>query len=72
MTVKSKRKGIRKVGGAAAKKAHIVHSVNVIFQQQYFVAGCVISYVDNIFGVRGTCLRFPSSHKPVTLAKLTV
>jgi hypothetical protein len=31
-----------------------VHTINIIFQRQYFVARCLSSYVGNVFGLRST------------------
>jgi hypothetical protein len=42
-SVTSKRQGDQKGGGAADKEAYTVHAIDIISQQQYFVAPCLIS-----------------------------
>jgi hypothetical protein len=63
-------KGIREVGGATDKEAHIVHTVHIIFQEQYFVARSLISNVDNVFGLHSMCVFFYP--QPSDAAKCTV
>jgi hypothetical protein len=44
---RSKRQGIRVVGGVADKEAYTVHAMNIISQLQYFVARCLSSHVSS-------------------------
>jgi hypothetical protein len=46
-----KGKAIRGVGGVADKEAYGVHTINIISQQQYFIARCLSSCVGNVFGL---------------------
>jgi hypothetical protein len=43
--------GIIGVGGVADEEACTVHTANIIFYWQYFVASCLRSYVGNVFGL---------------------
>jgi hypothetical protein len=58
-------KGIRGVR-VAADKAYTVHSINIIFQFQYFVARCLSSYVSNIFSLHSMPTCFPSTFELMT------
>jgi hypothetical protein len=58
--------GDRGMGGVADKEAYTVHAMHTIFQRQYFVAHCLISYIGNVFGLHSTCVCFPSTRKLVT------
>jgi hypothetical protein len=58
-----KGKGVRVV---ADKGAYTVHTINIIFQQQYLVANCLSSYVSIVFGLHSMCICFPSTCKLVT------
>jgi hypothetical protein len=59
-------------GGVAGKEAYTVHAINIISQQQYFVADCICSYVAYDFGLCSICDCFPSTCKPRTQAKCIV
>jgi hypothetical protein len=61
-----KDKGIRGVEGVEVQEAFTVHTINIISQQQYFVAHCLISSVSNVFGLHSICVCFPSTCKVVT------
>jgi hypothetical protein len=43
-------------GKGMIQVACAIHTTNVIFQQQYYVARCLISCVGNIFGLRSACV----------------
>jgi hypothetical protein len=47
-------------GGVADKDACTIHTFNIISERQYFVARCLSSYVDNVFGLHSICFCFPS------------
>jgi hypothetical protein len=57
-SVRSKRQGIRGVGRVVDKEAYTVHTINIIFQRQYFVARCLISNVGNVFGLHSILYAF--------------
>jgi hypothetical protein len=52
-----KGNGIREVGGLADKTTYIVRelTIDIISQQMYFVARCLISCVDIVFGLHSVC-----------------
>jgi hypothetical protein len=51
-SVRSKKgKEFRGVGGVTDKEAFSVLTINIIFQQQYFIARYLSSYVGNVFGM---------------------
>jgi hypothetical protein len=50
-------------GGIAGKDAYTVHTINIISKRQYFVARCLISSVNNIFGLHSMFVCFPSTRK---------
>jgi hypothetical protein len=60
------------VGGAVHKDANTIHTINIISQRQYIVARCLISCVDDVFGLHSICVCVSSTHKLVTLAMRTV
>jgi hypothetical protein len=70
-TVRRGREEIRGMGEAADREAYYVHTVNIISQRQYIVGCCLISYVDNVFGLHSMCVCFPSTRKLVSYAKRT-
>jgi hypothetical protein len=56
-----KGKGIKGVGGVADKEAYTVHTINIISQRLYFVARCLIPYVNNAFGLCVFVFLLPTS-----------
>jgi hypothetical protein len=49
------------VGGVADTEAYTVRTINIISQRQYFVARCLSSYVNNVFGLQSSIIpRFMS------------
>jgi hypothetical protein len=63
---KQKVTGSEGLGGIADKEEHTLHSLDVIFQWQYFVARCPSSSVGKVFGLHSICFCFPSTLKLVT------
>jgi hypothetical protein len=53
-----KGKGIRRMREVADKEAYSIHTINIISQQQYFVARCLSSSVSNVFGLHRICFVF--------------
>jgi hypothetical protein len=49
-SIRSKSQGNQ----TAADKAHAVRTINIISQQQYFVARCLIPYVGNVVSLHST------------------
>jgi hypothetical protein len=43
---------MRKVKVVTGKEANTVHTINIISQQQYFVACCLSYCIGNVFGYR--------------------
>jgi hypothetical protein len=70
-TSEVKGKGIRGMGEVADKEACAVQTINIIFQRQYFVARCLISCVNNVFGLHRVCVCFTLSRNLVTYIKRT-
>jgi hypothetical protein len=46
------------IWGVANKETYTVQTTNIISLQQYFVADCLISYVDNVFGLHSIVFVF--------------
>jgi hypothetical protein len=62
----------KKFGGVASKEAYTVHTIKIISQWQYFVASCLSSYVDNVFGLPSSDIGKMHSHTIISVCIVTM